>query len=235
MKTVVDYRKVNAETLKDLQYSEPSKKLQGKARVNVVNGDGSDVLVQSPKCEVVRLSKNSLSLRIPNEEFYTCLANYDDAMTTACVEHSKTFFKGKTVSRQMVEDGFKSCVSLSSFGKYNVKVSVDETLKVFDQYKKEMSFSDVKEGDIVVAILKLSGLWLSSQLVGNTLQLVQLKVYRERVINYMLSDEDEAEAEAEAEKETETKVKETEDSVCVVKSKKGFQDAELVSVCPEAV
>lgn len=223
MKTVVDYRKVNADTFKDLKFSEPSKKLQGKARVNVLNVDGSNVLIQTPKCEVLRVSKNSLSLVIPNEEFYTCLANYDKAMMSACVEHSKTFFKGKTVSQQMVEDGFKSCVSLSSFGKYHVKIVVDDS-KVFDQYKKELSWSDVTEGDTVVAILKLSGLWLSSQLVGNTLQLVQLKVYRERVVNYLLSDDEANEEEVQAQTE-----------VCVKPKKSVFQDAELVSVCPEAV
>lgn len=124
--------------------------------------------VQTPVCEVLDINheKNTLKIQFTrdyNHNHFQFFCGLNDL-----------FFK--YIRRNYKETDFIYSVSCGPFIVFNTKICKDKTLYFND--KKEMIISkDIKEGDLVLCLLKTKGLWVDSKtssMKWNTFQVLKI-------------------------------------------------------------
>lgn len=205
----------NIEIIKNLEnihsdnivFDEPEKK--NKKYLSNITIDKKPLCIQTDKLKCLKIKKteNFLYLYIElNKSLFELIKCIEDQSEVSCFNNAQSWFNGKEFSKEFIQNAFKSSIiSGENINENLLKISIpiskttsEPQIEFFNQYKKSISFSEDKilQNDMK-CILHISGLWISNHHIGLCINVLQLKVYSQKLklTTYCIEDSDISEVE----------------------------------------
>lgn len=168
----------------------------GKIKVsNIYTPAGDPVLIETPRLKVSRIvldEENNESgfaeftFPADSQDFYDFITELDDHCKESCCENSRSWFGGRELSQQFVEDAYKTCIMPPRKSGMPCRLKIDLPVKynklqskIFNQYEKPVPISNA-ENNSVVCILRLARLEVSRFNLKCVWELEQMKVFQKK-------------------------------------------------------
>ena len=228
---LLDYENVD---FNDVIYTMPEKRNRKHVSDIWYQVPETPIYIQTPKlrCSEVTVEDDGtgyLLLDMEQNSFYEFFLNFDEAHKQTVRNNSMEWFKGKTFSKGKINDSYKSIIlpPKTKDGSPRLALQLTPETEFYNQYRTSVTASEVvsnvekHEYLSMVAILRIKGLWITSNCIGSTVEIVQMKVYekKQKLTGYLIcdddDDEDEEELEPEPEPETEPGTQENSDIMVV--------------------
>ena len=142
---------------------------------------GENMYVQTNKVRVVS-SKSKFGKFELDEELYNLITRTDTRIQNVCAERSKEFFKGKEISIEQIEYGYKTPVQILNGYRSKLCSSIfvlsgSENVQIYNNKLENITLDKVKEDDYAKILLKLSGVNITPREIQPVWEIVQMKTY----------------------------------------------------------
>ena len=142
---------------------------------------GENMYIQTNKLRVVS-SKSKFGKFELDEELYNLITRTDTRIQNVCAERSKEFFKGKEISIEQIEYGYKTPVQILNGYRSKLCSSIfvlsgSENVQIYNNKLENITLDKVKEDDYAKILLKLSGVNITPREIQPVWEIVQMKTY----------------------------------------------------------
>lgn len=146
---------------------------------------GENMYIQTNKIRVVSSSAKFARFDL-DQDLFDLLSNVDNCVKSVCVKNSKDFFKGKTISREQVEYGYKSPIQANGYNSGYSSIFVTsgtEKVQIYNSSLQPVSLNSVSPSDYAKVLLKMSGVNITPREIQPVWEIVQLKTYAKSSIS----------------------------------------------------
>lgn len=210
MPEVIAYKKINIDNI----IFEKPKKLHDNYRSNIkyrTKTDIQPIYIKTPKlfCSakikqheqgyhyidfIVDISKN--------KDFHNFLLSVDETCINQIANKSDKWF-GKAIKKNAVENSYRSPLKANRAGiNLRARLIYDEyqelSTQIYDSYLNNINIDEIEPNTKIIAILTISGLWISRYATEVRWSVVQMKIFDEnnsKLSDYVIDDDSENEEE----------------------------------------
>jgi len=156
--------------------------------------------VQIPTCKLENIENDIMTLVMDNNFYYNFIRLLEDNIIKAVYKNSERWFLGKIFTINKIMNCIVSCVEILDNGFVRLNVSYDTNLKLYDQYKNEICFTDIindkndtknikRDVKDVVCIMHIKNLQFIDNMFTYDLVMEQMKIYKvHKIIEYSIID-----------------------------------------------